>query len=83
MERVIKLPAKNHQQVTRIMKQQRNVLPNEEAIDDSERPKAPPGFKLFEVPMEVDKTLSGNMQRLKNERNKNKDKKVVTILSPR
>ncbi|KAJ8448704.1 hypothetical protein Cgig2_010591 [Carnegiea gigantea] len=66
-----------------IEKDVENVLPNEEAIDDSEGPEAPPGFKLFEVPMELAKTLSGNMQRLKNGRNKNKDKKVVTILSPR
>ncbi|KAJ8444848.1 hypothetical protein Cgig2_029779 [Carnegiea gigantea] len=27
---------------------------NEEAIDDNEGPKAPPGFELFEVPVELD-----------------------------
>ncbi|KAJ8424919.1 hypothetical protein Cgig2_027315 [Carnegiea gigantea] len=41
---------------------------NEEAIDDNEGPKAPPGFELFEVPVELD-----NIKR----RNKSKDRKIA------
>ncbi|KAJ8426457.1 hypothetical protein Cgig2_031106 [Carnegiea gigantea] len=82
-ERAINSPIKNHQHATKIVKQQGNMLSNEKAIDDSEGPEAPPGFELFEVPVEEDKTLSENMKRLKKGRNKNKDKKTTTMLSPR